>query len=73
MKHPNVKDNLGTTKSIVCSELEEFSAAIKPYIDSSTSKEGVGKGKGFAQWPLVKVVHLQVRSSILKHGVVLVE
>ena len=71
LDHPNVKNILGKPKSIVMDNLEGFSAAIKPYIDSSNSKED--SGKSFAQWPLVKVVRLYVKSQILKDGIVLVD
>ncbi|KAI9046963.1 hypothetical protein LZ554_009038 [Drepanopeziza brunnea f. sp. 'monogermtubi'] len=72
LNHPNIKDVLGKTKHIVEKTLDEFAAAIKPYIDSSKSKQEGGK-QSFAHWPLVKLVHLWVKSTILQHGIVLVD
>ena len=71
LQHPNVKNVLGQPKRFSKQYLEEFSSAIKPYIDSTSSKEG--GGKSFAQWPLVKVVRLIVKSRILKDGIILVD
>jgi len=71
LAHPNVKGILGIGVPLASSSREEFSALIKPYIDSSNSKER--GGKSFAQWPLVKVVRLFIKSSILKDGIVLVD
>jgi hypothetical protein len=71
LEHPNVKNILGQSKWISNKSLEEFASAIKPYIDSSTSKEG--SGKSFAQWPLVKLVRLLVKSRILMDGIILVD
>ncbi|EKD14365.1 uncharacterized protein L3040_008278 [Drepanopeziza brunnea f. sp. 'multigermtubi'] len=72
LNHPNIKDVLGKTRHIVKETLDEFAAAIKPYIDSSKSKQGGGK-QSFAHWPLVKLVQLWVKSTILQHGIVLVD
>jgi hypothetical protein len=71
LQHPNVKNILGEPKRFSKQSLEEFSSAIRPYIDSSNSKEG--NGKAFAQWPLVKLVRLIVKSRILKDGIILVD
>jgi hypothetical protein len=72
LQHPNVKNILGQSKWITNKSLEEFAPAIKPYIDSSDSKEGNG-GRSFAQWPLVKLVRLLVKSRILMDGIILVD
>jgi hypothetical protein len=69
--HPNVKDILGKSRSINESTREGFAAKIKPFIDSSNSKEE--GGKSFAQWPLVKLVQIRVKSPVLKDGIVLVD
>jgi hypothetical protein len=71
LDHPNVKNILGKSKIIESSNLEDFSAAIKPYINSSNSKED--GGESFAHWPLVKVVQLYMKSRILKDGIMLVD
>ncbi|KAH9214053.1 hypothetical protein DL95DRAFT_504805 [Leptodontidium sp. 2 PMI_412] len=73
LEHPNVKDVLGKSKNIMDESREDFAAQIKPYIDSSTSKEVGSSGKAFAHWPLVKLVRLHVKSRILKDGIVLVD
>lgn len=72
LDHPNVKGVLGTTISFTGAHREDFASQIKPFIDSSNSKEG-GSSKSFAQWPLVKLVHLYVRSRVLEHGIILVD
>ncbi|TVY41981.1 Nuclear GTPase SLIP-GC [Lachnellula occidentalis] len=71
LTHPNVRDILGKSEHLSDPILDGFAAKIKSFIDSSSSK-GEG-GNLFAQWPLVKVVRLLVKSDILKHGVVLVD
>jgi len=73
LEHSNVKDILGKSKNISEESREAFAAAIKPYIDSSTSKEEGSSGKAFAHWPLVKLVRLYVKSRILKDGIILVD
>lgn len=71
MEDASVNSILGKSTTIKSATLEDFSAAIKPYIDSSNSQEQ--GGRSFAQWPLVKVVHLYLKSKILKDGIVLVD
>ncbi|KAF7865405.1 hypothetical protein EAF04_006381 [Stromatinia cepivora] len=50
--------------------LEEFARLIKPFIDTSKQKDGT---VSVSNWPLVKVVRLFTRSSILKAGIVFVD
>jgi len=69
--HPNVKGILGKNKVISDTSLEGFALKIKPFIDSSNSKEE--GGKSFAQWPLVKLVLIKVKSPVLMNGIVLVD
>ncbi|TVY80439.1 Nuclear GTPase SLIP-GC [Lachnellula suecica] len=71
LAHPNVKGILGKSKTIIDSTRDGFASKIKPFIDSSNSKEE--GGKSFAQWPLVKLVRIQIKSNILKDGIVLVD
>ena len=71
LDHPNVKGILGKSKVISDPTRDGFAAKIKPFIDSSNSKEE--GGKLFAQWPLVKLVRILVKSEVLKHGIVLVD
>ncbi|TVY88490.1 Nuclear GTPase SLIP-GC [Lachnellula willkommii] len=71
LTHLNVKDILGKQEHISDPTLDGFAAKIKSFINSSSSK-GEG-GNLFAQWPVVKVVRLLVKSDVLKHGIVLVD
>ncbi len=71
MNHPNVRNILGKAVDITCKDRKDFAFKIKPYIDSSKSKEG--GGTLFAQWPLVKLVRLYIKAPILKNGIVLVD
>ncbi|TVY48098.1 Nuclear GTPase SLIP-GC [Lachnellula cervina] len=71
LSHPNVKDILGKKEFISETTLKGFATKIKPFIDNSSSKED--GGELFSQWPLVKVVHLLVKSEVLKNGIVLVD
>lgn len=71
LNNANVKDILGKRERFIECNREKFAALIKPFIDSSNSKqEG---GKSFAQWPLVKVVYLQMKSRVLQEGIILVD
>lgn len=72
MEHPNIKPILGKTQYYTSESLEVFAGLIKPFIDSSTSK-GKKAQSYFAQWPLVKMVFLEVKSHILEDGVCLVD
>ncbi|TGO76446.1 hypothetical protein BELL_0155g00120 [Botrytis elliptica] len=72
MNHCNVRDILGQSKTIKSDDLLKFADSIKPYIDSSNSKEDNGTYE-FAQWPLVKLVRLQIKAEVLKTGIVLVD
>ncbi|EMR90498.1 putative tat pathway signal sequence protein [Botrytis cinerea BcDW1] len=72
MNHCNVRDILGQSKTIRSDDLLKFADSIKPYIDSSNFKEENGTYE-FAQWPLVKLVRLQIKAEVLKTGIVLVD
>ncbi|KAM3065028.1 hypothetical protein ACMFMF_011498 [Clarireedia jacksonii] len=72
LNHQNVKDILGQCKTIRGRSLRKFSDAISRYLDSNDSKEDPDSNS-FAQWPLVKVVRLEVKADVLKGGVVLVD
>jgi predicted GTPase len=54
-----------------CHDAVLFARYIKGYIDTSMSQDG--EIAEFSVWPLVKVVKLQLRSNILKNGIVLVD
>jgi len=68
---PKCQEHSGPSRIVTSDNPEHFSAIIKPYIDSSDSKEG--GSYSFAQWPLVKVVRLYIKSELLKDGIVLVD
>ncbi|ESZ96348.1 hypothetical protein SBOR_3280 [Sclerotinia borealis F-4128] len=72
MSHCSVRDILGQSNTIKSNNLQDFADAIKPYIDSSNSKEDGGT-YSFAQLPLVKLVRLQIKAEVLKTGIVLVD
>lgn len=72
LAHPNVKNILGKRKTIMSDNLDSFAEQIRPYIDSTASKEN-DSSKAFVQWPLVKLVQLYIKSDILKNGLVLVD
>ncbi|KAK4449633.1 hypothetical protein QBC34DRAFT_462913 [Podospora aff. communis PSN243] len=67
---------IGSTKMIHGSDREEFSAKIKPFLDSTytelTGKSGVGN-RAVALWPLIDWVDIYIKAPILKGGLVLVD
>ncbi|RDL41492.1 uncharacterized protein BP5553_01471 [Venustampulla echinocandica] len=67
---PNVKDILGESASIFDHSQDRFAERVKPFIESGRVKNG---RSSFAQWPLVKLVRLRIKSAILRNGVVLVD
>ncbi|PQE05083.1 tat pathway signal sequence protein [Rutstroemia sp. NJR-2017a BVV2] len=72
LNHRNVKDILGQSKTIRSGSLRKFSDSVSRYLDSNNFKEDVDSNS-FAQWPLVKVVRIEVKADILKGGIVLVD
>jgi GTP-binding protein EngB required for normal cell division len=72
LNHQNVKDILGQSKTIRSSTLRKFSDSVSRYLDSSASRED-SDSNSFAQWPLVKVVRIEVKADVLKGGIVLVD
>lgn len=71
-KHPDVQKLLGRTISVVGRDVDDFSASIKPYMDSVAAVHGTS-GVEFAAWPLINEVKVFVRSNVLKNGIVLVD
>ncbi|KAF7899573.1 hypothetical protein EAF00_003909 [Botryotinia globosa] len=57
-------------RTITKDNVKEFAASIKPFIDTSKTKDG---GVGHSLWPLVKVVRLFIKAPILKAGIVFVD
>jgi hypothetical protein len=72
LNHRNVRDILGQSKTIKSSSLRKFSESISHYLDSSDSKEN-NDSNSFAQWPLVKVVRIEVKANVLRGGIILVD
>ena len=68
LSHPKVRDVLSTTKSIANSEGGDFSATVKPYIDSDAAAK-----EELCHWPLVKLVKLFLKSEILETGITFVD
>ncbi|KAH7407521.1 hypothetical protein BKA64DRAFT_422019 [Cadophora sp. MPI-SDFR-AT-0126] len=66
----NLSDILGKSKTIYTANAKEFSKAITQYIDSANKTSKSGK---FEYWPLVRLVKVYVKASLLKDGLVLVD
>jgi hypothetical protein len=64
---------LSTIRIIHGTSSAEFGRELKPFVDSTISKDITGTGRSFAHWPLVQLVKVYVKSPILKCGLVLVD
>jgi hypothetical protein len=74
IEHPSVKDLLGTVKHVKSSNSKDFLGRLKKFIDSKEKTPGKKKVSGDMEyWPLIKVVKVFVKSSILESGLVLVD
>ncbi len=62
-----IVDLLGSELSIYCSDPDQFSTEVKPYLDSTPTPDGI------IAWPLIEEVRVYVKSEVLKHGIVLVD
>ena len=62
-----IVDLLGRVLPIYSSDLDQFAAKAKPYLDSTPTPEGI------IAWPLIEEVRIYVRSELLRHGIVLVD
>jgi len=73
-KHPDVQKLLGKTKTVMGhqNDAESFSESLRPYMDSMPAVHG-DSGIEFAAWPLIKVVHIFIKSDVLKNGIALVD
>ncbi|KAK4128537.1 hypothetical protein N657DRAFT_676305 [Parathielavia appendiculata] len=58
---------LGTGIAVYSSDTDEFAAEVKSYLDSTLTPEGI------PAWPLIEGIRIDVKSEILKHGIILVE
>ena len=69
--NPNSKAFLGTVIEISASTVDSFHQQLKQYIDS---KDKNSKENGVMEyWPLIKVVKLFIKCSVLESGLVLVD
>lgn len=69
--NPNSKAFLGTVLKISAATVSSFHEQLQQYIDS---KDKNAKEKGVMEyWPLIKVVKLFIKSSVLESGLVLVD
>lgn len=76
MRHPPVRDVLGTTKKISHRHSETFYQRLQHYVDSK-EKNGDKGEKGAKQamefWPLIKVVKIYTKSDALSTGAIIVD
>ncbi|KAK3295670.1 Dynamin family-domain-containing protein [Chaetomium fimeti] len=71
---PSVKDLFGTVKQVTAPTSKDFLDLLKRFIDSKEKARGGKKEPSDLEyWPLIKVVKVFVRSSILESGLVLVD
>jgi hypothetical protein len=68
LNDPRVVGNLGTTRYISERKRDIFSNTIRAYVDS-----GNHNSKESAQWPLVKLVQVYTKSTILAEHITLVD
>lgn len=71
MEDPNIVPLLDSYIEGTCGNLKEFVNTTNKYINS-LQVTGAG-GTRLAYWPLVVVVHLEVKSPLLEHGITLVD
>lgn len=58
-------------KEILCSDSEQFSREIKPYLD--TTQATLADGKDIGVWPLISKANVYLRHPLLKCGIALVD
>jgi hypothetical protein len=66
LESPEVCNVLGSTRTIEKRTSAQLSDAIRPCIDS-------GDNSGSSHWPIVKLVRIFIKSSILEPGIILVD
>lgn len=74
-KRQAVVDVLGKTREISCKTSQALYKEMRTYLDSnSKDTKGVpSEEKAMAYWPLIKVVKVYTRASVLKQGICLVD
>ncbi|TKW51439.1 Nuclear GTPase SLIP-GC [Colletotrichum tanaceti] len=68
VEHPNVRELLGTTKTMKAPSASEIREQITPYVDSKDKDDETA-----AHWPLVKVVRIFTKARVLSNGVTIVD
>ncbi|KAG7290833.1 hypothetical protein NEMBOFW57_000838 [Staphylotrichum longicolle] len=69
-----VQKVLGTVLAISATTCKDFSERLEKYVDSRQKSRGKEKeSKDLEYWPLIKVVKIFVKSSVLQSGLVLVD
>ncbi|KAK2605099.1 hypothetical protein N8I77_007970 [Diaporthe amygdali] len=74
-KREAVVNILGKTRKISCKNAGDLYKAIRSYLDSNKDTKGGPEveEEEMAYWPLIKVVRVYTRASILKQGICLVD
>ncbi|TID02590.1 Nuclear GTPase SLIP-GC [Colletotrichum higginsianum] len=68
VEHPNVRELLGTTKTVKAPSASEIREQVEPYVDSNDKDDDTA-----AYWPLVKVVRIFTKARVLSNGVTIVD
>lgn len=68
VEHPNVRELLGTTKTVKAPTASEIREQVEPYVDSNDKDDDTA-----AYWPLVKVVRIFTKARVLSNGVTIVD
>ncbi|GKT88761.1 tat pathway signal sequence [Colletotrichum tofieldiae] len=66
--HPNVRQILGTTKTMKAPTAFDIREQVEPYVDSKDKDDDTT-----AHWPLVKVVRIFTKAEVLSNGVTIVD
>lgn len=74
-KRQAVASVLGKTRKMSCGKAQDLYKEIRKYLDSNDreTKGGPKEEKDMAYWPLIKVVKIYTRASVLKEGICLVD
>ncbi|KAK6209770.1 hypothetical protein QIS74_11354 [Colletotrichum tabaci] len=68
VEHSNVRELLGTTKTMKAPSASEIREQVEPYVDSNDKDDDTA-----AYWPLVKVVRIFTKARVLSNGVTIVD
>jgi Dynamin family len=74
MRHPSVKNVLGTTKTVEQAHPNRFYRVLQSYVDSKEKLTGDKKqAKEMEYWPLIKVVKIYTKADALSTGAKVVD